>query len=378
MSPVLAPNTPLFQREALAAQLVRKIQDAASASGIFLAAPRRTGKSTFIREDLRPALKQAGFEVIYADLWEDKQADPADVITASIKQAILRQNGLISKAARATGLKEISLGGFKLNLDQIGLGKEVTLSVALKCLSTEIKKPIALLIDEAQHAAATPAGENALFALKAARDDLNSSGSYGLRIVATGSNQDKLAALVNGKDRAFFGAPLVEFPRLDLAYIEWFCNIHKDIVQLDAKQCYAAFQQSNHMPELLTSAMADIHANLMMPPTPELFFTKLAERMQMLTTEVRERIQALTNIQRSVLMVIAANGRNFAPFTAETLEQYAKNMRKLSGDPSAAITEGAAQQALIALQEQGLIWKPARGIYQIEDPQTIALILPQA
>jgi hypothetical protein len=376
MSPLLASSTPLFRRETLAAQLVKKIQDAASASGIFLAAPRRTGKSTFIREDLRPALKQAGFEVIYADLWEDKQADPADVITASIKQALLRQHGLISKAARATGLKEISLGGFKLNLDQIGLGKEVTLTVALKCLSTEIKKPIALLIDEAQHAAATPAGENALFALKAARDDLNSSGSYGLRIVATGSNQDKLAALVNGKDRAFFGAPLVEFPRLGFAYIEWFCNIHKNIVQLDAVQCYAAFQQSNDMPELLTSAMADINADLMMAPTPELFFAKLAARMQMLTTEVRERIQALTNIQRSVLMVVAANGRNFAPFTAETLEQYAKNIRKLSGDPSAAITEGAAQQALIALQEQGLVWKPARGIYQIEDPQTIALILP--
>jgi hypothetical protein len=374
MPPVLSTTTPLFRREALAAQLVRKIQDAASASGIFLAAPRRTGKSTFMREDLRPAMQQAGFEVIYADLWEDKQADPADVITSSIKQAIVRQNGLISKAARATGLKEISLGGFKLNIDQIGLGKEVTLTVALKSLSAEIKKPIVLLIDEAQHAASTTAGENALFALKAARDELNSSGNYGLRIVATGSNQDKLAALVNGKDRAFFGASLVEFPRLDLAYIEWFCNIHKGIVQLDPKACYAAFQAANSMPELLTAAMADVNANLMAAPSSELFFAKLAERMQMLTTEVRERIQALTNIQRSVLTVIAASGRNFAPFTAETLDQYAKHMRKISGDKTATITEGAAQQALIALQEQGLIWKPARGIYQIEDPQTIAIV----
>jgi hypothetical protein len=63
-----------------------------------------------------------------------------------------------------------------------------------------------------------------LFALKAARDELNSSEHFGLRIVATGSNRDKLAMLRNSKDQAFFGAPLVAFPALDAGYIQWFCK----------------------------------------------------------------------------------------------------------------------------------------------------------
>ena len=45
-------------------------------SGLFLTAPRRTGKSTFMREDLVPALKDRGVLTTYVDLWEDRQRDP--------------------------------------------------------------------------------------------------------------------------------------------------------------------------------------------------------------------------------------------------------------------------------------------------------------
>ena len=50
-----------------------------SRSGLFLAAPRRTGKSTFLREDLLPAMKKRGWTTIYVDLWADKSKDPAEV-----------------------------------------------------------------------------------------------------------------------------------------------------------------------------------------------------------------------------------------------------------------------------------------------------------
>lgn len=79
-----------------------------------------------------------------------------------------------------------------------------------------------LIVDEAQHAITSELGANALFALKAARDELNSSAHHGLRIVATGSNRDKLAMLRNSKEQAFFGAPLVNFSPLGKDYIEWF------------------------------------------------------------------------------------------------------------------------------------------------------------
>jgi hypothetical protein len=51
---------PIFHRPELAAKLAERIISDKGASGIFLAALRRTGKSTFIREDLAPLLRQRG------------------------------------------------------------------------------------------------------------------------------------------------------------------------------------------------------------------------------------------------------------------------------------------------------------------------------
>ncbi len=45
--------------------------------GSFWAAPRRTGKSTFVRQDLVPTLLATGAEFIYLDLWTDRTQYPA-------------------------------------------------------------------------------------------------------------------------------------------------------------------------------------------------------------------------------------------------------------------------------------------------------------
>jgi hypothetical protein len=85
-------------------------------------------------------------------------------------------------------MDKVSLGGLSFNLDRIGLGKGIDLTQALVALSDESKKIVVLIIDEAQHAITTDQGVAALFALKAARDELNSAKHHGLRIVCTGSN----------------------------------------------------------------------------------------------------------------------------------------------------------------------------------------------
>ncbi len=53
-------------------------------SGLFLAAPRRTGKSTFLREDLMPALESRGAAVLCVDLWADKALEPGLAIVSLI------------------------------------------------------------------------------------------------------------------------------------------------------------------------------------------------------------------------------------------------------------------------------------------------------
>ena len=186
---------------------------------MFLAAPRRTGKSTFLREDLRPALEGMGALVIYVDLWEDRGADPGDVIVGAVRAALAKREGVVSRLARSSGMDKVAVGGVTFSLDRVGLAMGVSLSAAFAALSDETGRAIVLIIDEAQHAITSTAGSDALFALKAARDEINSSAHHGLRIVATGSNRDKLAMLRGSKDQAFFGAPLVSFPALGEDYI---------------------------------------------------------------------------------------------------------------------------------------------------------------
>ena len=124
-------------------------------------------------------------------------------------------------------MDKVSVGGMSFALDRIGLGagdnSGISLSSAFAALSDETGQIIVLIIDEAQHSITTDSGNDALFALKAARDELNSSRHKGLRVVATGSNQDKLAMLRNSKEQAFFGAPLIKFPALGLSCSQKTC-----------------------------------------------------------------------------------------------------------------------------------------------------------
>ena len=115
-----------------------------------------------------------------------------------------------------------------------------------------------LIVDEAQHAITSDAGADALFALKAARDELNSSAHHGLRVVATGSNRDKLAMLRNSKDQAFFGAPLVNFPPLGPDYIAWFIGQLPFGPELDAVQVHQWFTEAAHRPEILGGAVETV------------------------------------------------------------------------------------------------------------------------
>ncbi len=57
-------------------------------SGLFLAAPRRTGKTPFVRTDLVDELRSRGAVVVYADLWADRQRDPAALIADALKTAL--------------------------------------------------------------------------------------------------------------------------------------------------------------------------------------------------------------------------------------------------------------------------------------------------
>lgn len=363
----------IFHRTALAddlaARLLAAAATSASGAGLFLAAPRRTGKSTFLREDLRPALERRGALVLYADLWADRSADPGEVIVAAIRAALSQREGVIARLARSSGLDKVSVGGLAFTLDRVGLAKGVSLSTALAALSDDVKTMTVLIVDEAQHAITSDTGTNALFALKAARDELNASNHHGLRIVATGSNRDKLAMLRSSKDQAFFGAPLVNFPPLGRDYIDWFVGHLPFRQELDAAQVYRWFGDAAFRPEILGGAVDALVYDLDVRPGQyaDRLHGLIQAQVQASNDEALRVVHSLTPLQSAVLRVLASAGADYAPFEAQTMAQYRATLTAIAPGARVEPETNNVQQALAALQDKALVWKAARGVYALED-----------
>lgn len=364
---------PIFHRTALAQKLARLIlADAvgsAASSGVFLAAPRRTGKSTFLREDLRPQLQAMQAKVLYVDLWADRKADPGDVIVGAVRNALARHDGVVTRLARAAGMEKVTIGGLAFSLDRIGLGAQVSLSTALAELSDEVRQPIVLIIDEAQHAITTDKGYDALYALKAARDELNSSRHHGLRIVATGSNRDKLAMLRNSKDQAFFGAPLQPFPPLGRDYVVWFCQGVDLPGALDPDEVERLFERAARRPEILGAAADALRFDfeLEAQDTGRRFAEAVEQQIQAADAQTLRVIHALTPLQSAVLRVLAARKDQYAPFEEATIAAYRAVLARIALEEKLNPDVSNTQAALQALQDKSLIWREKRGVYALEE-----------
>lgn len=70
------PSDDVFQRPDYADELAQDLLIPSPLkqvrSGVFLSGIRRVGKTTFMRQDLIPALEQRGALPIYVDLWTDR------------------------------------------------------------------------------------------------------------------------------------------------------------------------------------------------------------------------------------------------------------------------------------------------------------------
>lgn len=83
-----------------------------AANGLFLAAPRRTGKSTFLQNELEPALQETGRVVVYVDLWSDKNRNPGALIADAVGKELAKRLGIVAKTAKVAGLAQVGIGNW--------------------------------------------------------------------------------------------------------------------------------------------------------------------------------------------------------------------------------------------------------------------------
>ena len=335
---------------------------------LFLAAPRRTGKSTFLRADLTPQLQAEPAEVLYVDLWSDRDADPAELIAGRIAQAMQAEKSVLKRLTEGGGLQAVKIGPFTFRIggDKTAEGGTVTLADALPAYAEAVGRPVALLVDEAQHALETEAGRDAMFALKAARDAMNVAGQAPrLLLVFTGSHRDKLMTLVDGRDQPFYGSSVVNLPVLGQDYVAALvARINAPFAEdkrFDPADVGRAFALVGHRPELLQQVMAEHALGGIGPQNLGRSLTERAEYFrQKLWAQYESDHGRLTDLQAAVLAQLVADGDGFAPFTNATLSEVA-------GRLGAKVTTSNMQSALDALRDKGIVWRAGRGRYALED-----------
>lgn len=353
-------------------------------SGLFLTAPRRTGKSTFLREDLIPACVAAGWEPVYVDLWSDLSADPGRLIESAIVGVMREYEGSVKRTLQDAGVQKLTVFKMEWNLEQASrLPEGATLTDALNLLYQACGRMVVLIVDEAQQALETTTGMNAMFALKAARDYLNQGLSTpGLRLVFTGSSRDKLAHLVLNRQQPFFGAQITPFPLLGRDFIAAYTdNINQKLAtgnRFDADDMMQAFELVGRRPEQLAAIVQRVALEMgEAPQLGELLKANAVEMQASAWSEYEAAFDPLTPVQKAVLMTMACtshDGMTFSPYKSLTLEQVG-TLAQAYGQPDASPTKQTVQAAIEALRDKGFLWRSGRGTYAFEDTSMLDWLL---
>ena len=279
-----------------------------------------------------------GHTLVYVDLWQNLAMDPADLIDGAIGAAIRERLGTVAKATIAAGVEALDLAGvMKIDTTRIGKHDGTSLTDALRALAKLSAGPIALMVDEAQHALTTTAGRNAMIALKSARDQMNSPDDVGLRLVMTGSDRDKLLRLVNTHDAPFLGSRIRDLPLLDGKFVAFVAGLvedeRPDLVPVDVAALTLAFDRLGHRPRMLEQSIGDaLHP---LRPSAERFEGRVLEladaERERARTEQLSLWRGLRPLERAIVWRLLETSGAFKPFDGDALAFYEATLR--AGEP---------------------------------------------
>ncbi len=362
-----------YPRPALAEEFAAALQGKTffnvAHDGLFLTAPRRTGKSTFLRADLKPALERAGAVVVYVDLWADRRGDPCALIAEAIGQALRARRGIVAEAAQKAGLGKFLLARRRnIDIGKIGRANGVPLADALRALHEAARAPVALIVDEAQQAFVGMNGEATMKALKSARDQMNSSKGINLMLVMASSDRARLLRLVETSRAAFFGSSIQPLPELDMGFIAHIAGQieiqRPELKPVDCPALFAAFQGFGCRPEPFMEAVGRVLS------TPAGLTGRFEQAVQEAARQRQSAEEArmesdylgLEPLEQAVLWRMLELGRRFRPDHDQSLTFYRERTKT-------AITQPQVQKALesLHLQMPDLIWKSAHGEYAVSD-----------
>lgn len=378
---------PIFHRPALADALAERLLtpdalDVALRSGLFLRGMRRTGKSTFVRRDLIPALEARGAAVVYVDLWQNPARSPAALVHEAVRAAVaeLARPGsrVLARLHAVSGVDANAFGvGFGLSLERVGESDGPTLAEALVRIVDRAGGDVVLIVDEVQHALGSEAGRELLFALKAARDAVNLRPDTPghLLFVGTGSHRALVGELTEQRSQAFAGARTMDYPLLDRDYVIDLLERLGGLSLSDGTPmpmpspdvAEEAFATVGHRPEEFLHALDLLRSRLVPGDDPDIHLPTIAATLRAAAVDVElakvERLGELTVVLFDHLVDKedddGAGTRRL--FGADTLKTLGTRLGR-------TVSTDEINAALRSLTSENLVVRLGHGRYGIADP----------
>ncbi len=368
----------IFRRPDLAHEMAQQllhpgVLDEGLRSGLFLSGLRRTGKTTFLINDLIPALEEGGALVIYVDLWSDVQANPATLVRTAIQLELAELQAPGSHALdvlkRVRGL-DVGAGGFKFGfkLEDIGTEKGPTLAQAFTELVDKARTDVVVIVDEVQHAITSEEGNQMLLALKAARDAINPRpGTPGHFIfIGTGSHRALVNELTARRNQAFTGAQSIPYPLLQEDYVQHILErLRAEGASILPSEAVAlkAFQTVGNRPEELIKALGELTRSLPPEADPDQYLPVIASTLRSAAADVEfMKLEQLGGLAIAIFERIANSeddGRGV--FSADAAAEYSKAIGR-------EVRVEEIQPVVNELLADNLIMRRGHGKYGVTDP----------
>jgi len=344
----------IYRRPALAAQMARQlltpgVLDEGLRSGLFLSGLRRTGKTTFLLNDLIPTLEEAGALVIYVDLWSDTQTNPAVSVLSAVRKTLAQFK-------------------FGFTLDSLGVEGGTTLAQALTEVVDQAKTDVVLIVDEVQHAITSDDGNKLLLALKAARDAINprpaTPGHF--IFIGTGSHRALVNELTARRNQAFAGATSVPYPVLNGDYV---AHLLERLAQEGFEPlpslaiAVQAFATLGNRPEEMLKALRQLTRHLPAGGRPDEYLPVIAATLRSTAADIElTKEEQLGRLATAVFERIAGTeGDARGVFSTEAAADYAKAVGR-------DVRVEEIQPVVNELLAANLILRKGHGTYGITDP----------
>lgn len=370
----------IFRRPELALQMAQRllrpgVLDEGLRSGLFISGLRRTGKTTFLRNDLIPALEELGALVIYVDLWTDTSTSPASLVHGAIRRTLQElqtpTSSILSRLKRVSGA-ELGLLSFRFGfkLEKVGVEEGTTLAQALTEVVDQASIDVVLIVDEVQHALTSEEGNRLLLALKGARDAINtrpqSPGHF--VFIGTGSHRALVHELTARRNQAFTGATSMEYPVLGADYVAYLLQrLQAEGAQRlpSAGVAVQAFRTLGSRPEEIRKALRLLFQQLLAQPAvnPDLLLPVIAATLRSTAADIElMKVENLGSLAMAVFeRVASADGDAKGLFSGEAVAAYGRAIGR-------EVRVDEVQPIVNDLLAANILMRRGHGLYGITDP----------